>query len=126
MFEFRQRKRWKKIANSKIVFAVLVVMVFLFGRASLNVYGKYQEAGKNLSRSSGELAELQERRDTLTANVARLKTPEGVEEKIREKFQVAKEGENLIVIVDSEEGEDGVQATTTKGFFESIKNFFGF
>ncbi len=48
-----------------------------------------------------ELAVLQARHDFLENEVKRLNTTEGKEQDIRQNFQVAKDGEQLVVIMNS-------------------------
>jgi cell division protein FtsB len=49
-----------------------------------------------------ELAGLQERNETLLAQVERLKTPEGVEEAARERLGLAKAGERVYIVTEGE------------------------
>lgn len=69
---------------------------------------QYREE-REKQRLEAELDSLKERNSKLRAEVDRLKTPEGVEEVARENLGLVKQGENLYVVVDGDEGE----ATTT-------------
>ena len=61
----------------------------------------------------------------MSSNIARLKTDEGKEEIIREKYQVAKEGEKMIIIVDEDRKEKPIeQEVVSHGFWNSIKKIF--
>jgi hypothetical protein len=60
---------------------------------------QYQET-REQARLEAELASLQERNESLSAQVERLKTPEGVEEVARESLGMVKPGENLYVVID--------------------------
>ncbi len=108
MFGVRQRGVAERIFSSKITVAVLVVVAVVLGRSVLNVYQKYQEAAANYARADKELSSLKDDQATFSAAVTALNTPSGVEDEIRRKFQMTKQGENLIVIVD-----DGSAAATT-------------
>jgi cell division protein FtsL len=63
---------------------------------------QYQET-REQARLEAELASLQERNESLSAQVERLKTPEGVEEVARESLGMVKPGENLYVVIDPAE-----------------------
>jgi cell division protein FtsL len=63
---------------------------------------QYQET-REQARLEAELASLQERNEGLSAQVERLKTPEGVEEVARESLGMVKPGENLYVVIDPAE-----------------------
>ncbi len=62
---------------------------------------QYQES-RERARLEVELESLKERNETLSAQVERLKTPEGVEEVARENLGMVKQGENLYVVLDPE------------------------
>ncbi len=87
-----------------MLLAVLVLAAWTFYPA-LRV--QYQES-RERDRLAAELADLKDRNDALSAQVERLKTPEGVEELARENLGMVKEGEHLYVVLDPE-------ATATAG-----------
>jgi len=60
---------------------------------------QYQES-REQARLEAELESLRERNDTLSAQVERLRTPEGVEEVARETLGMVKEGEHAYVVLD--------------------------
>ncbi len=67
-----------------------------------------------------ELSELKEKKAQLSTDIAKLQTESGVEENIRDKFGLAKEGEGLIVVV---EDKNKAEAEEEKpGWFESLWN----
>ena len=80
-----------------------------------------KEAAENKKNILEELGKLKAREDNLTAQVERLSTPEGIEESIREKFRVVKEGEGLIVIVNDKTDLDQDKGATPS---QKIKSFF--
>ena len=47
----------------------------------------------------GELSSLEQRDKELSSRIDRLKTDRGLEEEIRKKFNVAKDGEGVVIIV---------------------------
>lgn len=122
MREYQQKKRFKRRIFSKISIVLLAVILFFLARATYNVYKKDNESSANLARANASLSDTEARYAALTKEDARLKTEEGIEEEIRHKFQVSKEGEKVIVVVD-----DQGNATTTSGsqsFFDKIKQAF--
>lgn len=62
----------------------------------------YREQRQKTSLQA-ELDALKERNSGLREQVARLKTPEGVEEVARESLGMVKQGENLYVVLDGDE-----------------------
>ena len=85
--------------------------------------GKAVETSKNKKMAESKVAELEVEKEKLSSDIARLKTEAGVEENIREKFGLAKEGEALIVVVDDKNKNDGADEDSG-GFFSFLKNLF--
>jgi hypothetical protein len=57
-------------------------------------------------------------------DIASLKTDKGVEENIREKFGLVKDGEQMIVVVEDPKLADSKDAKNDGGFFSFLKNIF--
>ena len=92
----RQQKNWSQL----LILLGLVLVLGLISRATWSLYRKNQMAQNNL-RSSAERAEsLKERQVILQDKITKLKTARGIEEEIRNNFSVAKEGEQVINIVE--------------------------
>ena len=101
MREFEQKRTARKIMSSPIVLVILAVVLFFVARGTWSIYRKNSDSNTELSGALARLAKLTDRQATLAQSVAKLKTDSGVEEEIRDRFQVAKEGEHEIVIVDA-------------------------
>jgi cell division protein FtsB len=100
MLEFHERRKLKRFLYSKpMLFFLCILIVFL----AKGVWGAYQIQRKTdlvLTKQSQDLAALQEREAQLEMTVDRLTTQRGIEEEIRSTFEVGREGERAIVIVD--------------------------
>jgi len=94
------------------------------GRATWSVYQKERVTRHKLGSSQEEYSELTQRQEFLESEIERLGTPEGVEEEIRERFGFAKEGERVIVLVESDQS--GASAGGSgSGFWSWLKGLFG-
>jgi hypothetical protein len=83
---------------------------------------KKRESEKLKESSLQSVLDLRERDEELSQKMEKLKTPEGVEEEIRTKFGVAKENENVVIIVNED---SNAKASTTKtSLWQKIKNIF--
>lgn len=71
---------------------------------------QYSEV-RQRSRLQAELSAIQQRNKRLSTQVARLKTPEGVEEQARTQLGMVKAGESVAVVLDGDE----TTATTAAG-----------
>ncbi len=88
--------------------------------------GKMQVTIENRKIAENKLAELEKEKIKLSSDIAKLKTDSGVEESIRSKFGLAKEGESEIIIVEDKTTPEPVKEDSG-GFFSSLmfwKNWF--
>ena len=118
----------QRVVYSKFSILVLLALFILASKAAFHVQEKYRDVDKKKERARRELTRLEERQEALAVEIERLGTRAGVEEEIREKFGLAKEGEKLVVIIDDEDDEK-VEPVPELSFFDKIKNkisgFFG-
>ncbi len=125
MSDFKKRKKTRKLIYSKtsifMVFSVLVVLSI----STFNIYKKYKESLSNKKSSEEELKGLEQRNSELSARLERLKTERGLEEEIRKKFNVAKDGEGVVIIVPKSgtSSEEGSTQNET-GFLGKFRGFF--
>jgi cell division protein FtsB len=83
-----------------------------------------EETAKNKKIEEDKITELKQRKDTLTSEIAKLKTEKGVEENIREKFGWVKDGEDMIVVVDDNEQTNSNNTTQVNGFLSFFRKIF--
>lgn len=88
------------------LFARRLVLLFLFIivcaalSALWDVYKKERESRILKEQAEAQLYNLSMQEDHLSAEIARLETARGKEELLRENYEMAKSGENMIVIID--------------------------
>lgn len=102
MREFQEKHQFRKRLYSKTMLIILFIFIILIARGVLNVYAKEKASRAELDRIQKEQLTVQDRYNSVAQNSERLKTEEGIEAEIRGKFDVAKTGEGVIVIVDRE------------------------
>lgn len=117
-----QASHRKRLYARVIVSVLLAVSVVCFIWA-YNAYSKYRESRQYAKEVREELATVLQREEELRAKIAYLETEEGVEAEIRNRFNVAKEGEEVIVIVDNEENNQ-MPIPEEKNFFEQMWDGF--
>jgi cell division protein FtsB len=120
MREYKRKRKIKQRVFSKVSIFILIFLLVFLSKATFNVYSKAKESAQNLARVNGALAETKARKENLEKETAKLKTNQGIEEQIRHKFQVAKEGEKVIVVID--EGPAIAPTTTESSLFIKIKD----
>lgn len=121
----RKRSWWQKVLNSRLTLAfVFMVSVFI----AFAVYDRYVIEREMAERKSGKEAELlvlKERKASLESRVEHLKGDQGIEAEIRRHFDVAKEGERVIVLtgertVAEEDKRDIGHVPEKKGWWRSL------
>ena len=106
--------------------AILIILILFAGRAVFNVYGRYQDSRASLAFAEKELVAMENKKTTLEKATSELKTEQGIEKTIRQKYQVAKDNEQLIVIVENDQKKPMETPSQSKGIWQSILKFFGY
>ncbi len=102
---------------------ILFVLFLLALHSTWSVYRKKIESEEMKLISLKQVEILRNREDELKSKIDKLATVYGVEEEIRSKFTVAKEGENMVVVIPDKETE--VSTTSQKkSFWSIIKDLF--
>ena len=120
---------FNKKKNTKIYFWFLLFILFcscLFLIKS--IFYLYQgEKKSRLNRVESEtiLNELKEKSNQISSEIEYLKTEKGIETELRDKFRVVKKGEQMAVIINSEE-DISVQVTEDNYFWLKVKDFLKF
>lgn len=100
MGSFQENKGLKNIVYSWPVLIFLFIILLFFAWGVIRFTVKMLETAKNRKIAEIKTLNLTQAKIKLTNDIENLKTEKGIEENIREKFGLAKEGEGLIVVVD--------------------------
>ena len=101
---------------SKAALLGVCILILFLGKGVYDIYGRERESAKLRADSEQKMAALLAQKANLSSEVEKLGSEAGIEEKIRSKFNVAKPGENVVLIVN----DATTTATTTPGFFASL------
>jgi cell division protein FtsB len=104
---------------------LLLVLIIVTARGAYGMYKNAEGTKEKRLRAEAALAHLEARESTLKSEVERIKTPQGLDEEIRERYGVKKPGEGVIIILDEEE-EKTTEEEEKKGFWSSLLNAVGF
>jgi cell division protein FtsB len=104
MLEFQKKKKIKSFIYSKLVLIFILFVLFIFAKATMDFYQKAEESKNRKQKAENELNELQNRKINLENKLNRINSPTGIEEELRERFDLVKEGEQIILINDNKEG----------------------
>ncbi len=106
MFDFHQRRKLRKVINSRYTQAALVILFFLM---SWSAYTRYEIAREMVDRRveiEEVVTELRAEKDLLEAEVEYLSGERGIEAELRRQFDVALPGEQVVVIVNEAESDE--------------------
>lgn len=121
MKKFESKKQIKGRVYSRSTLIILLVVIILLIRGVFTLYLRYRESVIMRADAEQRLGELRERESSLGSEIDKLNRDGGIEAEIRQKFNVVKPGEHVVIIVPEAE------ATTTaenKGFFENLWHKF--
>jgi cell division protein FtsB len=123
MIDFQQKKQFKKIIYSKIFFVIFIILIFFLGRATYNIYNKSKLSYDNYIIVKRDYENLKDRKGMLVSEINRLKTDSGIEEEIRDKFNVAKPGETVVTVISSSSVSADIN-DSNKGFWSGLWGIF--
>lgn len=124
MIDFQQKRRVNKIIYSKVFFVILFILVFFLGRATYNIYQKYKISSDNYVGVKRDYESLKARKDMLDSEINRLKTDSGIEEEIRGKFNVAKPGETVVIVINGSSSTSTDSNSLKGGFWSRFWGMF--
>jgi len=125
MLDFKEKRKLKKILYSKPMIIVLGLVFVFMVNAVWGVYKKAKIAHGNKTLILQDFNELKEREEDLSLKIEKLKTDRGIEEKMREKFGVVREGEEVVVVIDSNVDKDKKQSIfSSQGMRQKFLNIF--
>ncbi len=124
MIPFQERNKFRKVLYSKATILVFFVLVVMLARGAWNIHEKASIARSERDETAHTLLELQNRTTELQVSLSRLRSERGIEEEIRQKFTVAKLGEEVVVVVDDLPKKGENSETQGLGFWAKLTGFF--
>ncbi len=108
---------------SKTTLCVLCLVLVGILWNTWGIYQKERMARKILEEAETQRGELDARAKKLENDIERLHTEAGIEEVVRDRYGVAKRGEEVIVLVDDSDS-DNEEAEEELGWWARFKAFF--
>lgn len=123
MIPFQERKKLRKILYAKATLGALFVLSVIVARGAWHVYQKAAIARAERVEAERSLGELISRTKGLGESIDRLKSERGVEEEIRQKFTVARPGEEVVIVVDetSKKGKNSASDYTISSWMKFLE-----
>lgn len=138
MFDFHEKRKIRQIVYSKVFIGFLLILSVLIAHSAYERYRVEREMAEKRDQKAEELQKLQERATVLASKISHLENERGIEAELRSRFDVAKEGEQVVVILDEKATDEkelealsqppGVvpMQSEEKGFFQKILDVLKF
>jgi cell division protein FtsB len=127
MLGVRRKYRIRRFFGSGVAFVVMLALLVLLVQAGAGMFAKAREAREKRDVAAAELERLEARETDLKSEIARLSSDRGVEEELRDRFFVAKEGEKIAVVADgASSGDSGTEEEGSKSLWKRILSAVGF
>lgn len=123
MLDYGQKRKFRNFLYNRYILGFLGLLVILAIHSTWNVYQKQRESIALLRVAQEQSSVLKAREQELQTKIANMQTEQGMEEEIRSKFNVAKPGENVVVVLEQSSSTTST-STTTISFWQRILNFF--
>ncbi len=106
MRELEQRRRPFYILSLRLFTVALLLVALALLEGVWGMYQKERETYAGRAQAERELADIQAREASLRSDIVRLRSDEGIEASLRQQFDMAKEGEGVIVLVDRDKKDE--------------------
>jgi cell division protein FtsB len=119
MLDFHEKRKLKSYLYSRYVVGALFIFAILLSISVFERYVAERKVAQKRDEIKNELEALQQRESVLEAEVSRLKSDRGLEEEIRDRYEVSRAGERIVVIVGDDEREETSSSTVPSKVVES-------
>ena len=124
MAEFKKKKT-NSFWHSPLALGILFCVVVLFIYSMVGLIQKERETAQKKSLILDQIDTLHKREVVLNNDISKLETDEGVEETIRDKYQLAKPNEKMVIIVDDQkEPAQTPEEKNDHSFWSWVKKLF--
>lgn len=124
MFDFHEKRKLRSFVYSIPSLIILGTVIILLIYSVWGVFQKERETQFKKNVRSTVLEELLGREEELQAEIDRLNTKRGIEEEIISRFEVARPGERVLILVDIPPEEDTDTLNRRPNIFQRFLNIF--
>lgn len=122
MLDFQQKRKVRSFMYNRVTLGLLFIILVIVVHSTWVVYRKKVESEELRDLSLKNVEALRVRSEDLQIKIDRLNTKQGVEEEVRSKFSVAKDDENMVIIVQDEPST--TEEVKKGGFWSSFKSLW--
>ena len=123
MRNLKQKRIWRNILQSKPVLIFLGILILVFSWSVLGFWNKMKETSNNKKIVEDKVTLLKKQKENISSEINKLNTIEGKEQFFRESLGLAKEGENVTVVVEEKKSPIAPKPASS-GFWSFFTNWF--
>jgi cell division protein FtsB len=120
----RKKKKIQEYLSSKVILIILLALLFFLANAAWNMKTKSDSAQQYLDALEDEYKSLDSQYQEVTEELKVIRSGTGIEREIRSKFDLGREGERAIMIIEEEIPE--IMEPKEENFWDKIKNWASF
>ncbi|OGZ43208.1 MAG: hypothetical protein A2719_00740 [Candidatus Ryanbacteria bacterium RIFCSPHIGHO2_01_FULL_45_22] len=124
MRDFQEPSRWRAIFASRAVLSILLLLLLGMGVMSFRALEAGWSAEAERAAVTEHVQELEEKKSALTSELEELRSQEGVEREARQRLNFRKQGEEIIIIRDTN-GDQPREEVTKAGLFSRLLQWIG-
>lgn len=102
MFDFQQKRKLKNWYSSRVTQGIVLFLAILVLLSALNRYLIASDMADRRTAVEAEIHSLETRRQSLEEEVGYLSNERGIEAEMRRQYDVAREGEQVVIILEDE------------------------
>ncbi|HMO83118.1 MAG TPA: hypothetical protein PKA42_03030 [Candidatus Paceibacterota bacterium] len=103
MFDFHQKRKIRSVFGSRITQGVILLITMFILLSAYNRFLIARDMAERRFAVEEEIQALEERRQKLDEEVKYLSNERGVEAEMRRQFDITREGEQLVILLDDNE-----------------------
>lgn len=119
--------QWKRLIYRVVAWVIVLALFGIatgIGLTTWRIYSRGEEARVAHENAAASVKALEARKIALETSLEKLQTDRGVEEEVRKRFQVAKPGEEVIVLVGADTGALSTESELKDDFWASLVKWF--
>jgi peptidoglycan hydrolase CwlO-like protein len=102
MNRLKRKRKIGDLLESKWILALFIIIAVFLSNTALKMYSKSMQTKEYLQTTEKEFSNLQGQLSAVSDDLDKIYSDTGFEKEVREKFNLAKEGEKAIMIIEEE------------------------
>ena len=125
MFDFQQKRKMRSVFGSPITQGVILLMTLFVLISTYNRYLIAKDMAERRFTVEAEIHTLEARRQKLDEEVKYLSNERGVEAEMRRQFDITREGEQLVILL-NDTNEESATSTDTETVSTTTRSWYHF